>query len=476
MKKGLLKEIIAKGIIVLTIALMWGSLCQETLVVKGADAWNDGYGSTSNNVWRKGENGKYYWYEKGIRQGTLKDAKGVIGDGTIRGREIYDPASNGWYWLDACYEGAKATSKEVWMPYVYQDEKNWSEADIEKIARNSGGQKQQVIDTIRAGSGKWVRYDEEGKMYKGWYAVTESEAARYPSQAGNIYYYDTVTGLMAKGNICIDGESYWFDEVTGALLQSGSFQVARVKDRAFDMIRQRTYPNHRDELLAGSYVEYQYDDYGNCITAISVDASGNRQGYERYEYDGQGREIRYYKCDNGVEYLYRKTDYGNKTKVESYYGRTGIPSFSITSEYDVKNQLIKETRKDGKNTVTGIDTFIYDSAGHKKSQNTYNGANVLQKKIDYVYVKNGRREELSGYDIKGILVNKETTECDSAGRCILWTGGQLISVNGEQYWGESQHYYSYDAGGDRIRHAMYNEDLLEAGEVYSYKNVLIMKR
>ena len=33
---------------------------------------------------------KSYWYEGGIRQGTTKDPKGVIGDGTNRGREIYE--------------------------------------------------------------------------------------------------------------------------------------------------------------------------------------------------------------------------------------------------------------------------------------------------------------------------------------------------------------------------------------------------
>ena len=39
------------------------------------------------------ENGKKYWYEKGVKQGT-----------TGRGKEIYDPDSDAWSWLDAVHD------------------------------------------------------------------------------------------------------------------------------------------------------------------------------------------------------------------------------------------------------------------------------------------------------------------------------------------------------------------------------------
>ena len=76
--------------------------------------------------------GADFWYEKGVRQGL---------DG--RGKEIYDPASDAWYWLDAVDQGKKATSKDV-----YQE----SEA----------GQWADRAD----GTGKWVRYDAQGHMIK----------------------------------------------------------------------------------------------------------------------------------------------------------------------------------------------------------------------------------------------------------------------------------------------------------------------
>ena len=164
------------------------------------------------------EDGTAYWYENGVKQGTYDDTKGVIGDGTIRGREIYDPESDGWYWLDACYDGAKACNKEVWIPYVYQNEDNWDDAEIKANAEASGNMAAQVETTIREGNGKWVRYDENGKMYKGWYKVDGDQADIYPDQEGNVYYYDKVTGLMAKGEVVIDGMEWEFDNQTGVLI------------------------------------------------------------------------------------------------------------------------------------------------------------------------------------------------------------------------------------------------------------------
>ena len=164
---------------------------------------------------------KSYWYENGVRQGTYEDKAGVVGDGTIRGREIYDPLSNGWYWLDAVYGGAKATNKEVWMPYVYNGEEKFDEDTIAAKAAASGEMADQVKKAIKAhggeNAGKWVRYDKQGKMIKGWYTVQGADAELYPDQVGNTYYYDIITGLMAKGDICIDNTWYHFNEWSGAL-------------------------------------------------------------------------------------------------------------------------------------------------------------------------------------------------------------------------------------------------------------------
>ena len=117
-----------------------------------------------NCAWKR-INGKDYWYEGGKRQGYDPN------NAAYRGKEIYDPASNGWYWLDNVQQGAKAVSKDV-----YQE--------------SSGG--------------KWVRYDANGQMIKGW-----------NTNADGTYYFDPFTGAMAKGTTTIDGMTYYFDPATG---------------------------------------------------------------------------------------------------------------------------------------------------------------------------------------------------------------------------------------------------------------------
>ena len=117
-----------------------------------------------NCAWKR-INGKDYWYEGGKRQGYDPN------NAAYRGKEIYDPASNGWYWLDNVQQGAKAVSKDV-----YQE--------------SSGG--------------KWVRYDANGQMIKG-----------LNTNADGTYYFDPITGAMAKGTTTIDGMTYYFDPATG---------------------------------------------------------------------------------------------------------------------------------------------------------------------------------------------------------------------------------------------------------------------
>lgn len=129
--------------------------------------------------------GKKYWYEEGKRQGVYGDEKNIWDtqyEKTERGREIYDPESDAWYWLDAIYDGAAAIEKEVWMPYIFQDEPKGST------------------------DGKWVRYDKYGQMIKGWYA-----------DDNGVYYYDTWTGAMYKGKHTIGEQTHFFDEITGIM-------------------------------------------------------------------------------------------------------------------------------------------------------------------------------------------------------------------------------------------------------------------
>ena len=131
------------------------ALAEETATPETAD-------SVSTYTGWKTVNGKDYWYEDGVKQGT---------EG--RGKEIYDPESDAWYWLDSDANGAKAVSKDVYQ-----------ESD----------------------GGKWVRYDANGQMIKGW-----------NTNENGTYYFDLVTGAMAHGTVEINGKTCHFDEATGIL-------------------------------------------------------------------------------------------------------------------------------------------------------------------------------------------------------------------------------------------------------------------
>ncbi len=132
-------------------------------------AFDDETGVAVNCAWYKID-GNEYWYENGVRQGL---------EG--RGKEIYDSASDAWYWLDSIDGGKKAVSKDV-----YQESYAGAFADRPD------------------GTGKWVRYDEDGHMIKGWSEMN-----------GNTYYFDYQTGAMAKGWANIGGMEYYFNKETG---------------------------------------------------------------------------------------------------------------------------------------------------------------------------------------------------------------------------------------------------------------------
>ena len=161
---------------------VYGTMAKGTATIDGMTYYFDTntgiLQSTSpveNGWWSDG--GQAYWYENGVRQGYDPN------NADYRGKEIYDPDSDAWYWLDNVQQGAKAVSKDV-----YQESEAGQWADRED------------------GTGKWVRYDADGHMVKGWQTTDQGT-----------YYFDPVYGTMAKGNAVIDGATYYFDVTTGIL-------------------------------------------------------------------------------------------------------------------------------------------------------------------------------------------------------------------------------------------------------------------
>ncbi len=272
-KEGQMKKVFGRIMVQAGVAVMaFGILGAPAFAYKDGD---------NTYEWRYSD-GNAYWYENGVKQGVYNSPGNVFYDGIERGREIYDRKSDGWYWLDAVYEGAKAMDKEVFMPYIYQGEDGWSEEEKRMNADSSdAGLGDYVLSCMNNKTGKWVRYDSEGKMFKGWLTIEGSLAELYPEQAGNTYYYDHRTGLMAKGTLTIDGKEYKFDEVTGALLDEDP--MLEYREEVLKLVNEERKKNNlspyklnttlcrRADIRAAELVEnfsHQRPDGTDCFTVI----------------------------------------------------------------------------------------------------------------------------------------------------------------------------------------------------------------
>ncbi len=194
----------------------------------GGSSNDDTPTETQRNGWYE-LNGAQYWYEAGVRQGYDPD------NATYRGKEIYDPDSDAWYWLDNVQLGAKTVSKDVYQESLAGD---WGDYIGEDGRRY----------------GKWVRYDKYGHMIKGW-QYTEN----------GTYFFDLTYGTMAKGYATIEGVEYYFNPLTGILEQT----IGGV-------------PQYGWKTIDGK--EYWYENY--VRQGVSADAS--YRGKEIYDAESDG--------------------------------------------------------------------------------------------------------------------------------------------------------------------------------------------
>ena len=227
------------------------------------------------------KDGQKYWYENGVKQGT---------EG--RGKEIYDPDSDAWYWLDAVQGGAMAVNKDV-----YQE--------------SGAGQWADRAD----GTGKWVRYDENGHMVKGWQDTREGT-----------YYFDETYGTMAKGYATIDGKEYYFNTDTG------------VREKTIGSVPQNGW-----KRINGGY--YWYENY--IRQGYSVDASY------------RGKEI--YDSGSDAWYWLDNVDGGKKAVSKDVFQESGAGPWAERADgtgkwvrYDANGHMVKGWQR----TANG--TYYFD--------------------------------------------------------------------------------------------------------------------
>ena len=336
--------------------LVTGAMVKGMCTIDGIPCAFDTTTGIGLNKQRININGDKFWYEGGKRQGT-----------TGRGKEIYDPASDAWYWLDSVKNGAMAVSKDV-----YQD----------------------------SNGGKWVRYDANGHMIKGW--DTNSQGT---------YYFDLITGAMAKGTVVIDGITCVFDYNTG-ILQSTNVDVTKYRE-----IKRTNY--YADGSVMNTLTT-DYDAQGRLLKEQRRDKSGNLQvqddfyyeyngmvtkhthreygndnySYEyRYEYDKSNRfaKISVYRY-NGGWYLYsywtaKEWDsLGSVSKFWEYNGQNKVTCIVNLTSSGSRNRYTKMTIVNSSNKTVRTDTWSYDSNGHlagwTNSGNSNGYSNVLRLSSD----------------------------------------------------------------------------------------------
>lgn len=420
---------------------MWlGIIC--TVVAIGMATPATILAAPPENGWYE-ENGAKYWYENGVRQGYDENNE------AYRGKEIWDPVTDAWYWLDNVQKGAVAVSKDVYQ---------------ESLAGPWGD----YIGEDGARYGKWVRYDEEGHMIKGW---SENEEG--------IYYFDETYGTMAKGFATIGTKEYYFNRDTGVL----EYEIGEVPEFGWKNIDGNDYWYEgyvrQGYSVDGSYrgkeifdpasnAWYWLDNVDGGKKAVSKDvyqeslagewgdyvgADGERYG-KWVRYDAQGHMIKGWSENENGRYYFDPI-YGTMAKGEAvidgrtyrFYQDTGIlesnpytcnlPENSIYYKYEYAYKtgdmsVLSEADMPFYNGLAECLNEAYKYTVPVEQELAVHDYMVLNCEYDYENYQNGTIPRVS-YSAEGIFVYK-TAVCDGYRKafqlCMDILGIPCIGVTG----------------------------------------------
>lgn len=271
------------------------------------------------------DDGELYWFDSGVM---------------ARHKEVYDPETDAWYWCDP--DGTLAYSKDVYIPahdkWVRYDESAHMVKGLQRTAKGAyyfdlitgemmhgehflpldgtGGYDWYHFDDITgimdvdkdvyvpSNGGKWVRYDEDGKMVKG-------EDVRISPVDGkqHRWYFNTVTGEMLKGlqiipdgeggtkTVCYDATFGWmlfgtqvvngveleFDKVTGELIFDLPDNVTKKEAEILSIAKGKLGSEYRiagmgpDEFSCDGFTYWVYNEAGYQLWESMADTSFNAQ-------------------------------------------------------------------------------------------------------------------------------------------------------------------------------------------------------
>ena len=393
---------------------------KDTGILERSGQTDDDGNSFLTDGWHK-VGGVNYWYENGVRQGVKYNADGSI-DISYRGKEIYDPSSNAWYWLDCVQNGAVAKNKDV-----YQE----SAAGQWGAGTNENGEK----------VGKWVRYDENGHMVKGW-----------NEKDGNKYYFDPVYGTMAKGMISIDGKKYEFDSVTGKFIK----EIAEQTEYSWVDAGQETYTV--DGKLNNKKI-VELDDAGHVIKSIHM--VGNRYNSSLGMYYAENDDDVYV----DYQYQYKYDEAGNLVQEEGDEYQKYSVDGDVYSSY-----LYYHKAADYENGDLKKETYtFYNNSGEveKIEVNLYENGQVVNE--SFYYNHNGKMDETPRlvyrykytYDENENIIKRVNyigdSEYPSDYTEYLYENGKIKeSINYLYGYKSYKTVYEYDENGNLIKEAFYN--------------------
>ncbi len=264
-----------------------------------------------------------------------------------------------------------------------------------------------VYQEYEDGSEKWVRYDGNGRMVKGW-----------NEKDGNRYYFDPVTGAMAKGTVVVDGRTYRFDSGTGICLGEYQGEV-----QAVWVLAREEYVDVDDGGGVYEFANYEYDEKSGYLSKVTGDGIKDGPYTTEYERDAQGRTLREVQksLEGGrIETFYTYDSDGNMTESRTlyYFGENGEVSSTYHNRYEYKNGLLQvewnANSYSGRQSNRRIEYF-YDGKGNCVEEIFYWETDQAQEyrpssRYVYEYDQSGGRIKIS-YDW-----NRRSEEWEEDGR------------------------------------------------------------
>lgn len=205
-----------------------------------------------------------------------------------------------------------------------------------------------------------------------------------------VYKLSKSTKYDSEGNMQSQ-TTYEYDE-KGQRVKSettGNYTEVCIYDNEYDENGKIIKSTSRNEVGAGGFKTYEYDDADNLIMVTLYDADGMAFSAEKYDEAGNMTQNILYDSDGNIDF---QLDFvydaeGKKVSSESVLFIDGTPS-SNTFEYKYENfeNTIREISYWEEDSVFEVNEYEYDEQGNKTKCTCYDGNNNVCYIEEYEYI------------------------------------------------------------------------------------------